>query len=49
MEITGGDNMENHYDLAVIGAGMGGIEVASRAAQMDARVAIIEHGKVGGT
>ncbi len=49
MEKSGGDNMANRYDLAVIGAGMGGIEVASRAAQMDARVAIIEHGKVGGT
>ena len=41
--------MEDHYDLAVIGAGMGGIGVASRAARLDARVAIIEHGKVGGT
>ncbi len=41
--------MEDHYDLAVIGAGMGGIAVASRAARLDARVAIIEHGKVGGT
>ena len=49
MEITGGDNMDDHYDLAVIGAGMGGIGVASRAARMGARVAIIEHGKVGGT
>ena len=41
--------MEAHYDLAVIGAGMGGIGVASRAARLDARVAIIEQGKVGGT
>ena len=49
MKITGGDNMKDHYDLAVIGAGMGGIGVASRAAQIDARVAIIEHGKIGGT
>ena len=41
--------MGDHYDLAVIGAGMGGIGVANRAARMNARVAIIEHGKVGGT
>ncbi len=41
--------MSDHYDLAVIGAGMGGINVARRAARMDVRVAIIEQGKVGGT
>ena len=41
--------MQDHYDLAVIGAGMGGINVARRAAGMEARVAIIEHGKVGGS
>lgn len=41
--------MSNDYDLAVIGAGMGGINVARRAARMDARVALIEHGKIGGT
>ena len=41
--------MENHYDLAVIGAGMGGINAARRASRMDARVAIIEQGKIGGT
>ena len=37
------------YDLAVIGAGMGGVNVATRAAQLGARVAVIERGKIGGT
>ena len=41
--------MAESYNLAVIGAGMGGINVAKRAALMNARVAIIEQGKVGGT
>ena len=41
--------MVESYDLAVIGAGMGGINAAKRAAFMNARVAIIEQGKVGGT
>lgn len=41
--------MAKHYDLAVIGAGMGGIRAARQAARMDARVAIIEKGKIGGT
>ena len=41
--------MAESYDLAVIGAGMGGINVASRAARLGARVAIIEQDKVGGT
>jgi pyruvate/2-oxoglutarate dehydrogenase complex dihydrolipoamide dehydrogenase (E3) component len=37
------------YDLAVIGAGMGGLGAANRAAAMGARVALIEAGKLGGT
>ncbi len=41
--------MAEHYDLAVIGAGMGGVNVASRAARLGARVAVIERHKVGGT
>ena len=41
--------MPEGYDLAVIGAGMGGVAVASRAAGLGARVAVIEGHKVGGT
>ncbi len=37
------------YDLAVIGAGMGGLAAANRAAALGARVALIEAGKLGGT
>jgi NADPH-dependent 2,4-dienoyl-CoA reductase/sulfur reductase-like enzyme len=37
------------YDLVVIGAGMGGVGAANRAAAMGARVALIEAGKIGGT
>ncbi len=37
------------YDLAVVGAGMGGIGAANRAAAMGARVALVEAGKLGGT
>ncbi len=41
--------MAPHYDLAVIGAGVGGVNVANRAAGLSARVVIIERHKVGGT
>jgi glutathione reductase (NADPH) len=44
-----GGAMPDRYDLAVIGAGMGGVAVASRAAGLGARVAVIEEHKVGGT
>ena len=44
-----GEVMPEGYDLAVIGAGMGGVAVASRAAGLGARVAVIEEHKVGGT
>lgn len=36
------------YDLTVIGGGVGGLNVASGAAQLGARVAIIEKNKLGG-
>jgi len=37
------------YDIAIIGAGPGGYHAAIRAAQYDAKVALIEKEKVGGT
>lgn len=37
------------YDLIIIGAGPGGYHAAIRAAQYDAKVALIEKDKVGGT
>ncbi len=39
----------NRYDLVVIGAGMGGLGAANRAAALGARVAVIEAGRLGGT
>jgi glutathione reductase (NADPH) len=41
--------MADSYDLIVIGAGMGGVAAAGRAAARGARVALIEAGTVGGT
>ncbi|MEX1124116.1 MAG: FAD-dependent oxidoreductase [Acidimicrobiia bacterium] len=41
--------MPDEYDLTVIGAGMGGINAAHRAAGLGARVALVERHKVGGT
>lgn len=41
--------MAESYDVIVIGAGMGGVAAANRAAARGARVAVIEAGKVGGT
>jgi glutathione reductase (NADPH) len=41
--------MTKSFDLIVIGAGMGGVAAANRAATRGARVAIVEAGKVGGT
>ncbi|MBI3287069.1 MAG: FAD-dependent oxidoreductase [Chloroflexi bacterium] len=41
--------MPQKYDLVVIGAGMGGVNAANRAARLGARVAVVERGKVGGT
>lgn len=37
------------YDLAVVGAGMGGLGAANREAAIGAKVALIEGGKIGGT
>ncbi|MGF1618763.1 MAG: FAD-dependent oxidoreductase [Acidimicrobiia bacterium] len=41
--------MKTHYDLTVIGAGMGGINAAYRAAGLGASVALVERHKIGGT
>ena len=41
--------MTDSFDLIVVGAGMGGIAVANRAAGRGARVALIEAGAIGGT
>jgi pyruvate/2-oxoglutarate dehydrogenase complex dihydrolipoamide dehydrogenase (E3) component len=40
--------MSNHFDLAIIGAGSGGLSVAAGAAQLGAKVALIEKHKMGG-
>ena len=40
---------DNHYNVAVLGAGPGGYVAAIRAAQLGARVAIIEKQYLGGT
>ncbi|MDF1856954.1 FAD-dependent oxidoreductase [Pseudooceanicola sp.] len=40
--------MRFDYDLLVVGAGSGGLSVASGAAQMGARVALAERGEMGG-
>jgi pyruvate/2-oxoglutarate dehydrogenase complex dihydrolipoamide dehydrogenase (E3) component len=37
-----------HFDIVVIGAGSGGLSMAAGAAQMGARVALIEAGEMGG-
>lgn len=41
--------MSGSYDVAILGAGPGGYVAALRAAQLGARVALIEKGRVGGT
>jgi dihydrolipoamide dehydrogenase len=41
--------MAEHYELLVIGAGPGGYVAALKAAQLDARVAIVEKRHLGGT
>ena len=41
--------MSDYHDLAILGAGPGGYVAALRAAQLGARVALIEKGRVGGT
>ncbi len=37
------------YDLVVLGAGQGGLPAAHMAANLGARVALIEEAEVGGT
>ena len=41
--------MSKRYDLVVIGGGSGGVAHARRAAEYGASVAVIEHGRLGGT
>ena len=41
--------MSKRYDLVVIGGGSGGVAHARRAAEYGATVAVIEHGRLGGT
>lgn len=41
--------MADSYDLIVVGAGMGGVAAANRAAARGASVALVEAGSVGGT
>ena len=41
--------MNEKYDLAVIGAGQGGLPAAHTAANLGAKVALIEMREVGGT
>ena len=41
--------MTDRFDLAVIGAGQGGLPAAHMAASLGARVALIEMWEVGGT
>ncbi len=37
------------FDFLVIGGGSGGLASARRASQLGAKVAVIEHGRLGGT
>jgi len=46
LRVMGG---EHKFDLVVIGAGSGGIATSRRAAEYGAKVAVIEHGRLGGT
>ena len=41
-------NAKDRYDLVVIGGGVGGLSVASAAAQLGASVALVEKRKLGG-
>jgi len=38
-----------HFDIAIIGAGQGGLPAAHLAARLGAKVALIEMRQVGGT
>lgn len=37
------------YDYLVVGGGSGGLASARRASSLGAKVAVIEHGRLGGT
>lgn len=41
--------MTEKFNLAIIGAGQGGLPAAHMAARLGAKVALIEMGEVGGT
>ncbi len=41
--------MNRHFDLLVIGGGSGGVAVSNRASSYDAKCALIEAGRLGGT
>ncbi len=41
-------NAKDYYDLVIIGGGVGGLSVASAAAQLGASVALVEKRKLGG-
>ena len=43
------NEIADHYDVAVIGAGPAGTAAAIRAAELGARVVVLEAGRVGGT
>ena len=43
-----GAGTENNYDLVIIGAGSGGLTAAGFAAQLGARVALVEKRRIGG-
>ena len=42
-------DMRDDYDLTVVGAGMGGINAAFKAAGSGKTIALVERHKVGGT
>lgn len=39
----------DHYDVIVVGAGMGGVSAATTASAKGAKVLLVEHGPIGGT
>jgi pyruvate/2-oxoglutarate dehydrogenase complex dihydrolipoamide dehydrogenase (E3) component len=48
MIITVGESVAVEYDLVIIGGGSGGLVVASAAAQLKAKVALVERHRLGG-
>jgi dihydrolipoamide dehydrogenase len=49
LKLDGSNDMSNVYDVAILGAGPGGYVTALRAAQLGARVVLVEKERVGGT